>query len=85
VNERVHGQEQVNSWHHELKAQWMKKQMLESATQKLADQVVGKIRRLVAARPALERKSSGAVVSSRTAPKELSAPQIPVTVSTTGQ
>jgi hypothetical protein len=84
VNERVHGQEQVNLWHHELKAQWMKKQMLESATQKLADQVVGKIRRLVAARPALERKSSGAVVSSRTAPMELSAPQIPVTVSTTG-
>lgn len=91
VNERVHAQEQVNVWHNELKTQWMKKQMLESATQKLADQVVGKIRRLVAARPSSERKSSRAVVSSRPAPAELppateepSAPQVPVTVSTTG-
>ncbi|MFL5344826.1 MAG: hypothetical protein ACJ8AT_08530 [Hyalangium sp.] len=91
VNERVHAQEQVNLWHNDLKTQWMKKQMLEGATQKLADQVVAKIRRLVAARPAPARKSTTAVVSSRPAPaertpatEEPSAPQVPVTVSATG-
>jgi hypothetical protein len=93
VNERVHSQERVNLWHNELKTQWMKRQMLESATQKLADQVVGKIRRLVVARPAPGTKSSGAMVSSRPAPVEdtrsveqpsaaVSAPQIPVNIST---
>jgi hypothetical protein len=90
VNERVHEQERVNLWHNELKTQWMKKKMLASATQKLADQVVGKIRRLVVARPAPERKPSKAVVSSRPVPveaatgEESSAPAIPVTISTTG-
>jgi len=90
VNERVHARERVNVWHNELKTQWMKRKMLETATQKLADQVVGKIRRLVVARPALERKSSKAVVMSRpvpvdAAPREApSAVEIPVTVSTTG-
>lgn len=89
VNERVHDQKNVNLWHNDLKTQWMKKQMLETATQKLADQVVGKIRRLVAARPAPERKSSTAVVKSQPAPaertpagEEPSASLIPVTVST---
>jgi hypothetical protein len=93
VNERVHSQERVNLWHNELKTQWMKKQMLERATQKLADQVVGKIRRLVVARPAPGAKSSGAMISSRPAPMEdrraveppsaeASAQQIPVTIST---
>jgi hypothetical protein len=95
VNERVHGRERVNLWHNELKARWMKKQMLETATQKLADQVVSKIRRLVVARPAPERKSPRAVVSSRPAPVEASAPEalpaaptsastIPVTITPTG-
>jgi hypothetical protein len=91
VNERVRDQESVNLWHTDLKTQWLKKQMLERATQKLADQVVGKIRRLVVARPTPERRSSGAVVSSRRAPvavpatpEEPSAAEIPVTVSTTG-
>jgi hypothetical protein len=60
----------VNLWHNELKTQWMKKQMLETATLKLADQVVGKIRRLVVARPAPGGKSSGAMISSRPAPVE---------------
>jgi hypothetical protein len=89
VNERVHSQERVNIWHNGLKTQWMKKQMLETATQKLAGQVVGKIRRLVVARPALAPKSSGAVVSSRPAPvesprppEEPSATPIPVNIST---
>ncbi|HEX8703708.1 MAG TPA: hypothetical protein VF815_33030 [Myxococcaceae bacterium] len=89
VNERVHGQERVNLWHNGLKTQWMKKQMLETATQKLADQVVGKIRRLVVARPAPAGKSSEAVVSSRPAPvedtrppEEPSAARIPVNIST---
>jgi len=90
VNERVHARERVNVWHNELKTQWMKRKMLETATQKLADQVVGKIRRLVVARPALERKSSKAVVMSRPVPVDVapreasSAVEIPVTVSTTG-
>lgn len=91
VNERVHDQEQVNIWHNGLKTQWMKKKMLETATQKLADQVVGKIRRLVVARPAPEKKSSKAVVSSRPVPveaaaarEESSASDVPVTISTTG-
>ena len=92
VNERVHAQEQVNLWHNDLKTQWMKKQMLESATQKLADQVVGKIRRLVVARPAPERKSSerGGIVpgaaggSSNPARQEPTSAQVPVTVSTPG-
>jgi hypothetical protein len=90
VNERVHDQERVNVWHNELKTQWMKRKMLETATQKLADQVVGKIRRLVVARPAPERRSSKAVVMSRPVPveaaprEEPSAVEIPVTVSTTG-
>jgi hypothetical protein len=90
VNERVHDQEQVNIWHNGLKTQWMKKKMLETATQKLADQVVGKIRRLVVARPAPERKPSKAVVSSRPVPVEVAAageespaPEVPVTISTT--
>lgn len=82
VNERVHEQQSVNMWHPRLKTQWMKRRMLETATQKLADQVVGKIRRLVAARPAPERRSSKAVVSSPPVPVE--AAGIPVTVSTTG-
>jgi len=90
VNERVHSQERVNIWHNELKTQWMKKQMLQTATQKLADQVVGKIRRLVVARPApAAGKSSEAVVSSRPAPaedtrplEEPSAARIPVNIST---
>ncbi|WP_224373115.1 hypothetical protein [Hyalangium versicolor] len=91
VNERVHARDTVNIWHHELKMQWMKKQMLESATQKLADQVLGKVRHLVAARTGLERKPSPAVVSSHQVPpaaaplqEEPSARQIPVTVSTAG-
>ena len=89
VNERVHDKESVNLWHSELKTQWMKRKMLETATQKLADQVVGKIRRLVVARPALAPKSSKAVVMSRPVPVEaalLEAPpaaEIPVTISTT--
>jgi len=89
VNERVHGQERVNVWHNGLKTQWLKKQMLETATQKLADQVVGKIRRLVVARPTPTGKSSEAMVSSRPAPardsrppEEPSATQIPVNIST---
>lgn len=82
VNERVHEQQRVNVWHNELKTQWMKRRMLETATQKLADQVVGKIRRLVVARPAPERRGSKAVVSSPPVPVE--AAGIPVTVSTTG-
>jgi hypothetical protein len=89
VNERTHDQERVNIWHNGLKTQWMKKKMLETATQKLADQVVGKVRRLVVARPAPERKTSKAVVSSRPMPveaaaaqEESSAPGIPVTIST---
>jgi hypothetical protein len=89
AHERVHDQQNVNVWHNELKTQWMKKAMLESATQKLADQVVVKIRRLVAARPAAERKASTAVVESLPAPaertpagEEPSASLIPVTVST---
>ncbi|MBN1204251.1 MAG: hypothetical protein JXB05_04940 [Myxococcaceae bacterium] len=92
VNERVRGQEQVNIWHNELKTQWLKKQMLESATQRLADQVMTKIRRLIVARPGPGGKSSAAVVMSRPAPVEVkevpsaptSAPQIPVNISTTG-
>jgi hypothetical protein len=91
VNERVQAQEKVNIWHNGLKTQWMKKKMLETATQRLADQVVGKIRRLVVARPALERKSSKAMVSSRPVPleaaavrEESSAPEVPVTITTTG-
>jgi hypothetical protein len=92
VNERVRGQERVNIWHNELKTQWLKKQMLESATQKLADQVVTKIRRLVVARPAPGAKPAAAVVMSRPAPVEVkeapsaptSASQVPVTISTTG-
>jgi hypothetical protein len=90
VNERVHEEQSANLWHNDLKTQWMKKRMLETATQKLADQMMTKIRRLVAARPPPEQKSSGAVVSSRKAPKESlsageasSAPRIPVTISTT--
>ena len=63
VNERVHSEEKVNLWHTELKEQWMKKQMLEGATQKLADQVVAKIRRLVVARPGLEPKPSVATIT----------------------
>jgi hypothetical protein len=92
VNERVHDQSRVNVWHNGLKTRWMKKKMLETATQKLADQVVGKIRRLVVARPAPERKSSRAVVSSRPVPveevaarEESSDSQIPVTISTNGR
>ncbi|MDY7231435.1 hypothetical protein [Hyalangium rubrum] len=81
VNERVHSEEQVNIWHNGLKAQWMKRQMLEGATQKLADQVVTKIRRLVVARPEQGKKSTGAVVSSPPVP---SAVPVPVTVSTVG-
>jgi hypothetical protein len=83
VNERVHDQEHVNLWHNKLKTQWMKRKMLETATQKLADQVVGKIRRLVVARPAPEPTSSKAVVSSPP-PVPVEAVEIPVTVSTTG-
>jgi len=89
VNERVHDQQRVNVWHNELKTQWMKRKMLETATQKLAEQVVGKIRRLVVARPPPERRSSKAVVMSRPVPAEAapreepSAVEIPVTVSTT--
>ena len=71
VNERVHDQQRVNVWHNELKTQWMKRKMLETATQKLADQVVGKIRRLVVARPAPERRNSKAVVSSPPVPVEI--------------
>jgi hypothetical protein len=82
VNERVHDQQSVNMWHPRLKTQWMKRKLLETATQKLADQVVGKIRRLVVARPAPEKRSSKAVVSSPPVPVE--AAGIPVTVSTTG-
>jgi hypothetical protein len=89
VNERVHSREQVNLWHNELKTQWMKRQLLESATQKLADQVVGKVRRLVVARPAPEKKSPGAMISSRPAPVEdtrraepASTGPIPVNIST---
>ena len=91
VNERVHDQEKVNVWHNELKTRWMKKKMLETATQKLADQVVGKIRRLVVARPAPERRPSKAVVSSRPVPVEVAAageqspaPEVPVMISTSG-
>jgi hypothetical protein len=93
VNERIRSQERVNIWHNDLKTQWMKKQMLETATQKLSSQVVSKIRRLVVARPSPEMKSSRAVVSSRPAPVEVpaselapsaptSAQQIPVTITT---
>ena len=82
VNERVHEQQRVNMWHPELKKQWMKRKLLETATQKLADQVVGKIRRLVVARPAPEPRASKAVVSSQPVPVE--AVEVPVTVSTTG-
>jgi hypothetical protein len=89
VNERVHDQEKVNLWHNGLKTQWMKKKMLETATQKLADQVVSKIRRLVVARPIPDKKSSKAVVMSRPVPveaaaaaEEPSAPEAPVTIST---
>ncbi len=92
VNERVHDQSRVNVWHNELKTRWMKKKLLETATQKLADQVVGKIRRLVVARPPPERQPSKAVVSSRPVPveevatrEESSAPEIPVTISTMGR
>lgn len=82
VNERVHDRQSVNMWHPNLKTRAMKRQLLEAATQKLADQVVGKVRRLVAARPAAEPRRSKAVVSSAPVPAE--AAGIPVTVSTTG-
>ncbi len=88
VNERVHDQQSVNLWHNELKSQWMKKQMLESATQKLADQVVAKVRRLVVARTEALKAPARAVVTSRPAPMEERTGQapsgeaIPVTLST---
>jgi hypothetical protein len=72
VHERVHAEDQVNAWHHELKTQGLQRKLLEAATRKLADQVVSKVHRLVAARPPPEG-SAHPVLSS-----------IPVTVSTQG-
>lgn len=51
VFERVHGQREENIWNHERKLTELKRKLLEEASRKLADQVLGKSRRLVAARP----------------------------------
>jgi hypothetical protein len=72
VHERVHAEDRVNAWHHELKTQGLQRRLLETATRKLSEQVVSKVHRLVAARPAPEG-ASDPVLSS-----------LPVTVSTHG-
>jgi hypothetical protein len=70
VNERVHDEDSATPWHHELKTQRMQRKLLEAASRKLSDQVLSKVRQLVAARPSPEA-ISGPVLSS-----------LPVTVST---
>jgi hypothetical protein len=52
VYERVHAEKGANNWGNDRKLLEMKKKLLEDASQKLADQVVSKCRRLAAARPA---------------------------------
>ena len=55
VYERVQGFAEVNNWQNDRKLQALKRRLLSEASQKLADQVVHKCRRLAAARPAQVR------------------------------
>lgn len=81
VLERVGDSEQVNNWHTELKTQWMQKRLLETASQKLSDQVIAKVRRLAAARPAASGQPKQMLSSG--APRELApVSEIPVLTST---
>lgn len=50
--ERVHATDQRNIWNAQHKQRQLKQRLLEEGTQKLADAVVAKVGRLVAARPA---------------------------------
>jgi hypothetical protein len=52
VFERVHKDEYATIWHNDLKTQAMEDQLLEDAAKHLAEQVVGKARRLASLRPA---------------------------------
>ncbi len=52
VFERIRAKSTENVWQHDRKRREMKERLLADATAKLSDQVIGKIRRLVVARPA---------------------------------
>ncbi|MFO0727462.1 MAG: hypothetical protein U1E65_27035 [Myxococcota bacterium] len=52
VFQRVHEDSQENIWQNDRKKEDMRERLLAEATEKLTDQVVAKLRRLVASRPA---------------------------------
>jgi hypothetical protein len=58
VYERVQGTADVNNWQNDRKLSALKRKLLADASGKLADQVVHKCRRLVAARPAPVREQA---------------------------
>jgi hypothetical protein len=51
VLERVHGEEKVTPFHPELKAARLQRRLLEEAGDRLAEQMMARVHRLVAARP----------------------------------
>lgn len=53
VFERVRARSTENVWQHDRKRRELKEKLLAEATDKLSDQVLSKLRRLVAARPAV--------------------------------
>lgn len=61
VFERVHAEADHTVWHNDVKVRRMQEKLLDDATRSLADQVVGQMRRLAAARP--EKKDEAVVVA----------------------
>ncbi len=51
VFERVHEEQMSNVWHNELKTRRMQERLLSKAADQLSDQVIGKLQKLLAARP----------------------------------
>ncbi|PJB39092.1 MAG: hypothetical protein CO108_17900 [Deltaproteobacteria bacterium CG_4_9_14_3_um_filter_63_12] len=73
VFERVTGEGDYNIWHNEQKLRELKGDLLTKAAKNLSKQVVGKVHRLVAARP--DERSNVREASVRQAPSEVVAAQ----------
>jgi hypothetical protein len=65
VFERVEDDDMVNIWHHDRKRRKLEEALLSKAAEKLAKQVVAKVDRLVAARPAPSKVAAQPAVAAQ--------------------
>lgn len=70
VNQRVYSRSVENIWNREPKKRAIRARLLKKATQALAGKVVGKIRRLVAARDRYERAQKARAAAKPVAPEK---------------